>query len=278
LVGGGLDAILQRNLPPASSVEYDQNHKVDKGDYFVMAGMLRHKSRNEEFPICFLYPKKWEGQVVIWIHPDGKGGLFDSAGEVKPEIKKLLKSGVSIVGADLLYQGEFLKDGKPLETVPLVKNPREFAGYTFGYNHSVFASRVHDILTIITFVRNHELAPKRIDLVGIEGNAGALVAAARVQARDTVNGAAIDTKGFRFAKLNAFTDPNFLPGGAKYGDVPGQLAVAAPDKLLLAGEGSSAPSLVQAAYQVAGAANNVLVVDGKADDVLHKTLDWLLKP
>ena len=48
VVGGGLDAILQRNLPPASAIEYDQTHKTDKTDFFVMAGLLRNKPRGEE--------------------------------------------------------------------------------------------------------------------------------------------------------------------------------------------------------------------------------------
>ena len=93
-------------------------------------------------------------------------------------------------------------------------------------------------------------------------------------------GAAVNTNGFRFAKLTReYTDPNFLPGGAKYEDLPGQLAVAAaPAKLLLAGEGSTAPALVQAAYQAAGASKNVASVDGNAEAVMSKTLTWLLTP
>ena len=49
-----------------------------------------------------------------------------------------------MVGADLIYQGEFLADGQPLEKTRRVENTREAAAYTFGYNHTVFAQRVHD--------------------------------------------------------------------------------------------------------------------------------------
>ena len=37
--------------------------------------------------------------------------------------------------------------------------------------------------------------------------------------------------------MSAIHDPDFLPGGAKYDDLPGMLAVAAPAPLFLAGEG-----------------------------------------
>jgi hypothetical protein len=43
--------------------------------------------------------------------------------------------------------------------------------------------------------------------------------------------AAIDTSGFRFAQLTDVYDAGFLPGAAKYGDLPGLLALAAPARL-----------------------------------------------
>ena len=42
--------------------------------------------------------------------------------------------------------------------------------------------------------------------------------------------------------MSAIHDPDFLPGGAKYDDLPGMLAVAAPAPLFLAGEGDAIPA------------------------------------
>jgi hypothetical protein len=185
-----------------------------------------------------LYPKEWEGRVVVWLDKDGKAGLFSGGAAPKPEIQQLLDAGVAVVGADLLYQGEFLADGKPIEKTERVANTREAAAYTFGYNHTVFAKRVHDVLTVLAFVKNHESQPKRIDLVGLAG-AGHWAAAASAQARGLITAAAIDTQGFRFGNVLDIHSPDFLPGGAKYGDLPGMLALGALRNLWLAGEGDS---------------------------------------
>ena len=68
-------------------------------------------------------------------------------------VKQLIAAGKSVVGVDLIYQGEFLKDGKPLDKARAVENKREAAAYTFGYNPTAFAQRVHDVLTVTSFVK-----------------------------------------------------------------------------------------------------------------------------
>ncbi|NDB77334.1 MAG: acetylxylan esterase, partial [Verrucomicrobia bacterium] len=70
------------------------------------------------------------------------------------------------------------------------------------------------------------------------------------------------SSGFRFGKLLDFRDPSFLPGGAKYGDVPGLLALNAPAKLWIGGE--AAPALTAKLYQAANAAG-ALTANAQAD-------------
>ncbi len=141
----------------------------------------------------------------------------------------------AMAGMDLLHQGEFLKDGKPLERTGKVANPREFAGYTFGYNSTVFARRVHDVLTMLSHVKQNENASKHIDLVGVNG-AGVVALTARALSGDTVQHAAVDTAGFRFGRLDDFHHPDFCIGAAKYDDVPGLVALNSPGSLWIAGE------------------------------------------
>lgn len=267
IVGGGIDIVIGRGLPAAQDLEYDQNYEEDRGDFIHMMGLLRNVPESEELPIAFLYPKQWKGRVVVWLDKDGKAGLFDGGEAPKPDIQKLLDAGVTVVGADLLYQGEFLADGKPVEKTRRVGNTREAAAYTFGYNHTVFAKRVHDVLTVLSFVKSHETQPKRIDLVGLAG-AGHWAAAATAQARDLVTAAAIDTQGFRFGKVLDIHSPDFLPGGAKYGDIPGMIAIGASEKLWLAGE-SETGTIV---YKSNGVATRPEPVTDKQDDAVA----WLL--
>ena len=72
-----------------------------------------------------------------------------------------------------------------------------------------------------------------------------------------INKLAVNTSGFRFGKLLDYRDPNFLPGGAKYGDLPAMLALASPTKLLLYGE-PEAPEVVKQAYGASGAENSLI--------------------
>ena len=95
-------------------------------------------------------------------------------------------------------------------------------------------------------------------MVGL-GGAGHWVAAARAIAGSAIDLAAIDTAGFRFANLTAIDDPDFLPGGAKYDDLPGIIALSAPGPLWLAGESDSALSLISAAYRAAGQPENLTI-------------------
>ena len=145
-----------------------------------------------------------------------------------------------MLGADLLLQG-----GDSSPQVRVVANTREFAGYTYGYNHPLFAQRTHDVLTLVTFLRNTKTghpSPKSVAVAGW-GDAGPIVTAARALAGDAIDRAAVDTGGFRFGKLLDYRDPMFLPGGAKYLDLPGMIALNAPHALWLAGEGAKPEGL-----------------------------------
>lgn len=150
-------------------------------------------------------------------------------------MKKLLDAGFSVLGGDLLHQGEFLGGGKPLQEQPKVKNNRAYAGFTYGYTPPLFASRVHDLLTLVSFVANDEHGPREITLIGVNG-AGPLVAAARARAGTSVARAFVDTRGFRFAGLASYRDPDFLHGAVKYGDLPAILSLGTPQALWLAGD------------------------------------------
>jgi dienelactone hydrolase len=271
-----LDIVIGRQLPDPKGLEYDQKIKEDRGDYLLMAGLLRNQPQSEELPVLFFFPKQWNGEAVIWLHPDGKAGLCDG-NEPRPEIRQLIAQGKSVVGVDLLYQGEFLKDGKPLDKAPKVQNSREAAAYTFGYNPTVFARRVHDVLTVVSFVKHHERSPKTISLVGLDGPAGAWAAAARVPAGSVIDRLVIDTAGFRFITVNDIYSLDFLPGGAKYGDLPGMLVAAAPAAVWLAGEETPSLATVKAAFAAASQSEKLTVHSGQANAAREAAVHWLVQ-
>jgi hypothetical protein len=76
---------------------------------------------------------------------------------------------------------------------------------------------------------------KKVSLAGF-GQMGAVAAAARAVTGGAIAKAAVDTGGFRFGQLLDYRHPMFLPGGAKYLDVPGLLCVGSTQPLWVAGE------------------------------------------
>lgn len=276
VVGGAVDVIVGRALPDAAELEQENVSKTKHDSYLEIVCLIRNRPRGEELPVVFLHPNTWNGQAVLWVDERGKAGLYAEDGALQPQVKKLLDAGASVAGVDLFQQGEFLADGTPLTQTRRVKNPREAAAYTFGYNDALFARRVHDILTLAAFMKSHDLSPQTVEVVGL-GKAGPWVAAARAQARDVIDRAAIDTGGFRFGQVRDLHSPDFLPGGAKYGDLPGMLALSAPAPLWLAGEGENVPEIVTAAYAAAGAKNAVHPYAGDAEKTAEAAVAWLLK-
>jgi hypothetical protein len=200
--------------------------------------------------------------------------LFGENEELRAEVRRLVDAGTSVVSADLFLQGEFLSGVDAVDQQRVVKNPREFAGFTFGYNNPLFVQRVHDVLTLIAFVKGHDHEPKEVNLIGT-GGAGPIVAAARAIAGKAVNKAAVDTAGFRFENLGSFRDVNFVPGAVKYGDLPGLLSLSAPYPLWIGGE-ISVPAIVKQTYQSAGQPEQ-LQSAGSRLDTLNAAVDWLVK-
>jgi dienelactone hydrolase len=282
LVAPAIEVLIGRTYATAGDSEWNTTEKVDRGDYFEMSGLVHNKTYNEELPVVWLYPKKWNGRVILWLDDEGKSALFNRdapAERVQPAIKQLLNSGATVLGADLLYQGEFLKDGQPLKQTRTVANKREAPAYTFGYNHALFAQRTHDILTLIKFIRTEKInsipSPSSVAVAAF-GHTGPIAAAARAVSGDAIDLAAIDTGGFRFANRLDYRDPQFLPGAAKYLDVPGLLALGAPGRLWIAGD-EGAAEFISDTYQKCGQSNQLQVFHGDALNKGSAAAKWVIQ-
>jgi hypothetical protein len=230
-----VEVVIGRTYDKAGEVEWALQDKQDRGDYLEMTGTLTNKTYNEELNVAWLYPKQWNGRVVIWLDDSGKAGIAND------QVKKLVAGGVAVLGADLLFQtGDAGKQNR------VVANPREFAGYTYGYNHALFAQRAHDVLTLTSFLRNSKVgshpSPKTVYVAALGQQTGPVAVAARALAGDAIDRAAIDTHGFRFGKVLDYRDPMFLPGGAKYMDLPGMISLHGAQPKWLKGEGKDPES------------------------------------
>jgi hypothetical protein len=84
-------------------------------------------------------------------------------------------------------------------------------------------------------------------LVAAWGSTGPIALCARVIAGARIHKLAADTEGFRFGKVLDYRDPMFFPGGSKYLDLPGIIALNAPHPTWIAGEGRE-PNCFGAAF------------------------------
>jgi dienelactone hydrolase len=182
---------------------------------------IGHKNESDATPYAKLSSDKYNvknPKVVIWIHSEGKSSLF-VGGKPIDEVQSLLNAGYAVVAPDVLGVGE--------ATIPNgFQVNKTYCGFTYGYNRTLLASRVHDILTGIAIDRLRSknpipgrepvFPPAEVSLIGI-GEMGPVAILAKALAGDAVAKLAADRNGFDFAKITKSDDPMMLPGALKYG-------------------------------------------------------------
>jgi len=229
-----IETLIGRPYAQAGAITFPDASTQWRDSHFRTQGRLLNATYGEEVAVDWLQPTKPTGEVVIWLDDAGKGSARLPDGTIRPELQELIDRGVGVLTADL-----FLQDDKKLKQTRVVTGPREVPAYTYGYNHALFAQRVHDVMTITSYLltpRDASQPPiKKVSLAGF-GQMGAVAAAARAVTGGAIAKAAVDTGGFRFDQLLDYRHPMFLPGGAKYLDVPGLLCVGSAQPLWVAGE------------------------------------------
>ena len=221
---------------------------------------------------------------MIWVDRQGRAGLFPQTNGLGPSARghSLCEKGCAVIVADLFGQGKFTRrqaaDKQRLnksKACPDKEQWGEYAGYTFGYNPPLFCQRVHDILSLVAYAHEgdgdaRQGRPGRVGRGGPLGSPrpGPSPAGPSTGRSSTRPASASPT-------LTATDDPDFLPGGAKYDDLPGMLALTAPHPLWLAGEDAAAVALVSAAYRAAGRAGELTVWQGTQAEREAAVAQWL---
>jgi dienelactone hydrolase len=275
IVGVAVETIIGRTLDAVGPVERVTTGRIHRGDHGIFTDLITMGDHQEQLPVVSVRPPgpAWNGRVVIWLTGEGKKGLFSHDGTLTGDVRRLVAAGNAVVSADLFAQGEFSRSGElPQDQNRVVSNPREFAGYTYTYNHSLFAQRTHDVLSVIEWLRTDERGLKQTIVVGLNGM-GPIAAAAGAVSGNAVDGLAIDSAGFRFAQLRDYRDANFITGIVKYGDFPALLALNAPKKMFVVGDDREQAAVANAAYAVSGGA---IKWAPEADQPVRAIVEWLL--
>lgn len=215
--------MIGRTLPTALDVSFDLADKQQHDNYTIIKGVVRNTREKEQVTCTFVGPTReaWKGTVVVWLTSKGVDSFGGETTPLSPEAKKLIDAGISIAAPQLYLQGATEAPHNPVKSKDEKRNDWQWSAcYTYGYNPSLVAARVHDVLSLVAMMKNNpDLPPQRIIIAGGEGM-GAVAAAAGAVLGKAVHGAVIDTEGFRFASLKSQWDPMFVPGAVKYGDVP----------------------------------------------------------
>ena len=206
-----LQAIVVDHKPSADEREYvDCSPPTFPSAGGEWNGTIARKGSGERVACKIIASANWNKSVVLWAHPDGCKSL--SADE--PAAKKLLDSGSAVLTVDMF-------PARPMQTArqPAAKkdpNP-PYAGFDLGYNRSVLANRVHELLT--AFGTAQLLSDDHsVSVIGFDESGPAALLACAV-ASHHVKRAAIDLNQFDFDKVTGDSDPMLQPGGLKYGGI-----------------------------------------------------------
>src|SRR5204863_3351564 len=135
--------------------------------------------------------------VAVWLGNRGIDGLISADGNgPSGAAQKLLDAGIAIAVPTLYLPGATEQPMNP----PKSKDPKRSewqwaACYTYGYNPSLVAHRVHDVMTTVAALgKQGGSKPVKILLVGSDG-AGVVAAVSAALMKDKFAGAVIDTEG-----------------------------------------------------------------------------------
>jgi len=223
-VGTALRAIVNDPLakPDTVDVMKDTFRELTGDGFGVHMGLLTRAGSGEAVPATALLPSKPGqtgrdmkfGAIVIWAHPDGKRSLFEADGRTPvPAVRWLLDRNVAVLSGDVFLTGEF-QPGKR----PHIKDQEKFAGYNDGYNRTVLANRVRDLLTLVAFAQRN--TSPAIHLIAFD-KAGTWALLARALAGNTITRASIDLANYDFTAVREPDDEMMLPGALKYGGLLG---------------------------------------------------------
>jgi dienelactone hydrolase len=266
VIGTALRVMVHSELPNTIGVRLGPlETKLD--GVTVHRAVLGRIDEKDAVPTCGAFGPKFKGdRAVIWLHPKGKVSLVDE-GKRSAGFKELTDAGFAVVAPDLLGTGENAL-AKPFAV------DKGFAGYTYGYNRSLLANRVHDALTLVAFAKSM-LKAKTIHIVGW-GNMGVVAVLARALAGEVVAKTAADLNQFRFETIKDTSDTMMLPGAVKYGGLPAFLALCAPGIVFVHNHrGTASGKLARTAYEAAGAADNLTRATEKVEGA--RIVEWLLK-
>jgi len=226
LIAQGITTMVGRTPEDVGPVEWEPAPDVDGGDTVLKPGLLTVTAHGEQLPVLLLFPKRnWNRDVVVRLTDTGKAGILGADGVPIAEVLALVKDGSAVAAIDLFGQGDFVKGGNALESVRVIprgkgEQPYQRAAcYHFGYNPPLLIQRVHDVMSLVEFLRREdgERKPERIHLTAVGKQVGPVALIARFALGERIDKVTVDPQEFSFDSVDRIDHPMFLPGILRYG-------------------------------------------------------------
>jgi dienelactone hydrolase len=233
VVGGALSALLHTGLPPPEAVVAREG----AGGTVLVRGQ-----GGERVPVELRKPEVWKGELVVLLDERGGTRVLDEG-----FAQECLARGLALLGVDVLLTGA----ARPADEARLPVDPERhdrYAGFTWGYNRTLLAERVHDALTAVAYARGLS-GVRAVHLAGL-GRAGPWALLARALAGGALERTLVEWS-WSFAGIRSLEDQDFLPGALRYGDLETFAGLCAPGELALLG--APAPQATARIYAAAGA-------------------------
>ena len=260
VVGGGWQTILARRLDQVGEVHWVSSADQDEREN-PQSGYLVGAENNEWVAVSRFLPRGKSRGTVVLVTDRGLASVQPRQA-FRDQVDRFVDAGFALIVADRLGQADPSIESQPMWYQGKGEQGwQRFSGYTYGYNHSLFVKRVHDILSMIAFASAGSDTPTH--LIGLGSVAGPLVTAARSQAGDRVEKTIVRLDRFRFRDLRRHEDPMFVPGAVKYLDVDGLLATCAPAEVRLVG--SESLPVAEKIYAALGKSQSLRRVPQEAD-------------
>jgi dienelactone hydrolase len=233
----GLAVMIGRTPDDVGPIAWKEVSKVDVDDHLIRVGRLNVTEHGEQLPVRLIYPKnKWNRQIVVWLDETGKDTVLGKANQPTRAVAALLGMGYGVASIDLFGQGEFVDGGKAIESVRLIfrgkgtRPGQKAACYHFGYNPPLLVQRVHDVMSLVEYLRQGDgkRKAKHIHLAAIGKQAGTVGLAARSMLGNHIDKAVIDVQGFTFDSVDRIDHPMFLPGILRYGGMEALWVLSRP--------------------------------------------------
>jgi dienelactone hydrolase len=268
VAGTALRVMMNDTLPAKGQIEVvaGKRQHLQIPSLVIEQGTIGRRGQGEAVPFTLIKQSKFSGTVLVWIEPDGGEGFARRGGLRVP----IPDGGAAFLLPDVFMTGAF-KGAQRQPPDP--RYTKGYLGFVDGYNRTLLADRVHDILTAVAYARSLP-GVKRVHLVGF-GKAGPWVVLARALCGDAVDRTAADLNGFRFEQILSTDDEMMQPGALKYGGLPVLSALCAPHELYLHNaKGAGTDRWLRAAYQIENRPNQLHRSDARSPT--GEVVSWLL--